>query len=161
MKQLSFDKVEIRRRGPNVVVQATVWLCVFPSGQALFPLDCNQNGAEDAADIAAGVSKDCNQNGIPDECDLEPSLGFVLAGEIPLGVRPCVAAAADLNGDGILDLAIVSAGSDEVSILLGKGDGTFIRRIELPVGEAACCVIIRDLNVDGLSENTAQRQCIW
>ncbi len=32
--------------------------------------DCNDNGAPDGRDIAAGVSADCNANGRPDECDL-------------------------------------------------------------------------------------------
>jgi hypothetical protein len=32
-------------------------------------VDCNQNGVNDANDIADGTSMDCNQNFIPDECD--------------------------------------------------------------------------------------------
>ncbi len=35
--------------------------------------DCNENGVDDATDIAEGRSLDCNGNGVPDEC--EP--GFV------------------------------------------------------------------------------------
>ena len=31
--------------------------------------DCNNNGVDDAEDIAAGTSADCNSNGTPDECD--------------------------------------------------------------------------------------------
>jgi hypothetical protein len=31
--------------------------------------DCNGNGADDACDIAAGISSDANGNGLPDECD--------------------------------------------------------------------------------------------
>ena len=30
--------------------------------------DCNDNGIEDAVDIAGGVSTDCDRNGVPDEC---------------------------------------------------------------------------------------------
>jgi hypothetical protein len=33
-------------------------------------IDCNENGVEDAEDIATGVSADCNQNGVPDSCDI-------------------------------------------------------------------------------------------
>ncbi len=33
--------------------------------------DCNQNGIDDAEDIALGISEDCQGNGIPDECELE------------------------------------------------------------------------------------------
>ncbi|MFH1417366.1 MAG: hypothetical protein ABII12_03660 [Planctomycetota bacterium] len=32
--------------------------------------DCNQNGVEDATDIANETSQDCNENDIPDECDI-------------------------------------------------------------------------------------------
>jgi len=32
--------------------------------------DCNNNGAEDALDIAYGISQDCQPNGVPDECDI-------------------------------------------------------------------------------------------
>jgi streptogramin lyase len=31
--------------------------------------DCNNNGADDAQDIALGISQDVNSNGIPDECE--------------------------------------------------------------------------------------------
>lgn len=30
--------------------------------------DCNQNGVEDAVDIAYGTSADLDRNGVPDEC---------------------------------------------------------------------------------------------
>ena len=33
-------------------------------------VDCNNNGVDDAQDIATGTSLDCNSNGIPDECEL-------------------------------------------------------------------------------------------
>ena len=32
--------------------------------------DCNNNGVDDATDIANGTSQDCNANGVPDECEL-------------------------------------------------------------------------------------------
>lgn len=47
--------------------------------------DCNENGVDDATDIADGTSADCNDNAVPDEC------------EIALGQSP------DANGDGTLD----------------------------------------------------------
>jgi hypothetical protein len=31
--------------------------------------DCNENGIEDAVDIAVGSSSDANNNGLPDECE--------------------------------------------------------------------------------------------
>ncbi|MCC6409874.1 MAG: hypothetical protein IT453_22160 [Planctomycetes bacterium] len=60
--------------------------------------DCNQNGVEDAVDIALGSSADVNQNGVPDECEaLEPSAepapripGARLQPAEPAWVFPCV-----------------------------------------------------------------------
>ncbi|MCP4797995.1 MAG: hypothetical protein GY885_17725, partial [Phycisphaeraceae bacterium] len=31
--------------------------------------DCNQNGIDDAVEIAKGITADCQENGIPDECE--------------------------------------------------------------------------------------------
>lgn len=39
-------------------------------GGLLRSSDCNENGINDAEDIAAGMSLDCNHNFIPDECDI-------------------------------------------------------------------------------------------
>jgi subtilisin family serine protease len=45
-----------------------------PSTPALYTFttgtDCNNNGIDDAAEIAAMTAEDCNGNGIPDTCDL-------------------------------------------------------------------------------------------
>jgi hypothetical protein len=43
---------------------------------------------------------------------------------------------ADFNGDGILDLAVVDLPSNAVTILLGKGDGTFT---QLPANAPTGC----------------------
>src|SRR5262249_7939004 len=40
-------------------------------------------------------------------------------------IAPIAIVVADLNGDGILDLAVANTGGDNVSVLLGKADGTF------------------------------------
>ena len=46
---------------------AAVLLMLPPDVRAA---DCNSNGIEDSADLAAGTSADCNATGIPDECEL-------------------------------------------------------------------------------------------
>src|SRR5947208_252357 len=44
--------------------------------------------------------------------------------DFPLVFQPLSLVAADFNNDGKLDLATATAGSDVVSVLLGKGDGS-------------------------------------
>src|SRR5215207_7843593 len=55
--------------------------------------------------------------------------------------------AADLNGDGKLDLA--GTGANSAAIMLGKGDGTFQPKIEYPVGGQAQHLAAGDFNSDG------------
>src|SRR5215210_7510190 len=54
--------------------------------------------------------------------------------------------AADFNGDGKPDLAV--AGED-VSVLLGNGDGTFRTKVVYPAGGSLQDIIARDFNSDG------------
>ena len=43
------------------------------------------------------------------------------------GTQPIYVAVGDFNGDGIPDLAVVNRGDNSISILLGVGDGAFVR----------------------------------
>src|SRR5438132_7464837 len=53
-------------------------------------------------------------------------LSFLTAPTYAVGANPITAAVGDFNGDGHPDLAVLNAGYPwTVSILLGKGDGTF------------------------------------
>jgi hypothetical protein len=54
---------------------------------------------------------------------------------------------ADLNGDGIPDLAIASA-SGTVSVFLGNGDGTFQPPKSFPVGASPNAMLVADFNGD-------------
>ncbi len=64
---------------------------ILPGGLG-FP-DCNNNGVDDADDIAMGTDPDCDGNGIPDSCD-------IAAGTFP-----------DCNGNGVPDLCDISSGT--------------------------------------------------
>lgn len=57
-------------------------------------------------------------------------------------------AAADLDGDGITDLVVLS-GTETLSVLLGKPDGTFQPRVDSLLGAPPGMVVIADVNADG------------
>lgn len=56
---------------------------------------------------------------------------------------------ADLNGDGWLDLAIPQVLPNDVSVLLGVGDGTFGAPQRFPVGLGPVALVADDFNGDG------------
>jgi hypothetical protein len=61
---------------------------------------------------------------------------------------PDALAVADLHGDGIADLAVVDAGSDQLEVLQSNGDGTFRETATLPTGATPTGVVVGDFNGD-------------
>ena len=55
----------------------------------------------------------------------------------------------DLNGDGKKDLVAVNQGNDSISVLLGRGDGTFNAAKSYPVADGPFQVAFADFNRDG------------
>jgi hypothetical protein len=64
------------------------------------------------------------------------------------GDYPTKVAAADLNGDGKVDLAVASY-DESVSVLLNQGNGTFAPAVRYAVGGDAISVAAAELNGDG------------
>lgn len=70
---------------------------------------------------------------------------------IPAGGAPVAIAVADFNGDGKLDLAVANQGSNNVSILLGNGDGTFTPSAgsPIPTGTQPYAIAVGDFTGSG------------
>jgi hypothetical protein len=64
----------------------------------------------------------------------------------------------DFNGDGMLDLAVANPGSNNVSVLLGHGDGTFQAARNFAVGTAPVSLAVGDFNGDGLPDLAVANQ---
>src|SRR6266851_6960497 len=77
----------------------------------------------------------------------QPAVNFSVGGS-PYS-QPQSVAVGDFNGDGFLDLAVVNANSDDASVLLGNGDGTFQPATNFQVGADPYSVAVGDFNGDG------------
>ncbi len=78
--------------------------------------------------------------------------------DYPVNPSPVTVAVGDFNRDGRPDLAVTSTANADgtdgnagrlVSVLLGRGDGTFAPRVDYPTGLAPFGVAVADLNADG------------
>src|SRR5437867_12391463 len=69
--------------------------------------------------------------------------------DFAVGTNPQSIAVGDLNGDGRPDLAVANAGSNDVSVLLGNGDGSFQAAQSFAVGNGPTSVAVGDFNGDG------------
>ncbi len=112
---------------------------------------------------------DMNRDGKPDLVTVNSFAGTVsvLINATPVGgpadflrLNPDAAAAngptsvaiGDLDRNGMLDLAVANHLSNDVSVLLGNGDGTFGPHSEFGIGPECYSVAIGDLNRDGIPD---------
>jgi hypothetical protein len=78
-----------------------------------------------------------------------PPVSFAAPRDIVPGQGTVALATADLNSDGNLDLITVNHTSNDVSVLLGNGDGTFQAAVNYPVVTSPIEVVTGDFNDDG------------
>jgi hypothetical protein len=74
------------------------------------------------------------------------------------GGNPTSVAVADFNGDGRADLAVGNLGGDEVSVLLGNGDGAFEQATNYRTDESVSGVAVADFDGDGFPDLAASNR---
>jgi hypothetical protein len=76
-------------------------------------------------------------------------VSFQVAPTYAAGSGPSSVAVGDFNGDGKPDLAVTNRESNNVSVLLGNGDGTFQAAVNYGAGSGPVSVAVGDFNGDG------------
>jgi hypothetical protein len=82
---------------------------------------------------------------------LSSGSGFADPVAIPLP-SPVDVALGDLDGDGKLDLVASNIDRGTVSLLRGKGDGSFAAPVDVPMGPEPVSLAVADFDGDGLTD---------
>ena len=80
------------------------------------------------------------------------ALDFGRPSQVLVGASPAAIAVLDANDDAKLDLVTANASRSGVSLLRGRGDGSFLARIDVPAAGAARGLTIADVNADGFDD---------
>jgi hypothetical protein len=77
------------------------------------------------------------------------SVALSITSALAPGTMPSSVATADLTANGKLDLVVANGGSNNVSVFLGNGDGSFQAAVNYAAGTNASSVAVGDFNGDG------------
>jgi hypothetical protein len=75
--------------------------------------------------------------------------GLQAAQSFAVGTSPQYVVVGDFNGDGKPDLVTANSGSNNVSVLLGNGNGTFQSAVNYGAGSSPSSIAVGDFNGDG------------
>ncbi len=132
----------------NGTFQASTLIPVPGGPIALVTGDFNEDGRLDLAVADAAT----NQVTVLLNQGLQPGtdqFSFQNAGSFEVGTDPIALVAGDFQGDGRLDLATANYRSNNVTVLLGNGNGTFQTGGTYAVADRPLALVTADFNGDG------------
>jgi uncharacterized protein (TIGR03437 family) len=138
-----YDDATVLGTAPVTAGKATLSTIGLPAGKRRLTAFYSGDSAN-AASVSVAFAQTVNA---------VPGTGFnIVASPHDAGATPSFVLAADFNGDGKADLAAANTDSNDVSILLGRGDGTFRNPVSYPVGVTPIALAAADLNGDGKTD---------
>jgi len=107
------------------------------------------NAATDYVTVVNPNLPNRTSNSAPFEVTSPTSFLTLGSSNLTVGMSPAAVISADLNADGKLDLVATNGRGNTISVLLGKGDGTFASQVTYATGAGPYGVSGADFNSDG------------
>ncbi|WP_224366384.1 Kelch repeat-containing protein [Hyalangium versicolor] len=148
---------------PDLLIPGRFAIGMYWGTPSLTSVVTDTNCCNDITQPHSVVAGDFNKDGKPDLAITEPatnSVHVLLASSstprsfeaptpYPVGTSPSGLAAADVNGDGSLDLLVANQGDNTVSILNGAANGTFSAGVQVALaGTSPTQVLVTNLDGD-------------
>jgi hypothetical protein len=136
-----------RGHGDGTFDVSPFWTQALPAIDSLAVGDLNRDGSPDLATLSAGKVRTWLAGGGT----------FVASSPFPVGLQASQALIGDFDGTGGLDLAVAGSGSNTVTFVLARPDGTWVPTpLPSPTGSAIVQdVAVADFNGDGRADLAA------
>ena len=146
------DSLLVVISNPDGSMKSNAYYPVISNPNGLLVADLNHDGKKDVVVVSSGTSA-AGSNTIT--VFLGKGDGTLQAPTYyPAHTSALSAVAFDFNGDGIPDLAVVNGASPDVSILLGRENGTFAAPVNYAVTQGLS-IALGDFNGDGRADLVA------